>query len=174
MALTTDMNTITYFRTMLKLHRDLLLSPITALQGSKNASVATRAANFRMKLKRSDIRFGFDKAKELFYVTRDTERHFFGNLHRGIKIYSQGVDVRATKLFDSYLLGQIDFAPDDIVVDCGANYGDLWLSLKDKLQPENYITFEPGEMEHASIRANAPLGRHVKMGLSDKAKKTTF
>ena len=60
------------------------------------------------------------------------------------------------------------------MVDCGANYGDLWLSLDEKIEPSRYITFEPGELEHNSIKMNAPKGIHSKLGLSNKSEVVRF
>ena len=36
-----------------------------------------------------------------------------------------------------------------------------------KINPECYITFEPGILEHSAIKLNAPDGVHNQFGLSD-------
>lgn len=82
-------------------------------------------------------------------------------------MYSDGIIERGKLLFDSYMLGAIDFQVSDIVVDCGANYGDLWLILNGLISEENYITFEPGAREYLSVSKNALNGTHNFLGLSD-------
>ena len=81
---------------------------------------------------------------------------------------------RAKRLFQSYGLGQIKFDKTDVVIDCGANYADLWLTLRHKISPQNYITFEPGETEYAAIKMNAPNGIHNNIGLADKSGNAKF
>lgn len=46
-------------------------------------------------------------------------------------------------LFKSYCLDKIDFKKDDIVVDCGANVGELFFSFYYKNYEIQYIAFEP-------------------------------
>jgi FkbM family methyltransferase len=71
-------------------------------------------------------------------------------------------------------LDQISFDASDIVVDCGANYGDLSLVLKERLDPENYIAFEPGDDEYECLARNVPGARVFKKGLSNFSGVTTF
>ena len=62
----------------------------------------------------------------------------------------------------------VQFDWDDIVIDCGANYADLWINLSHRIKPKNYITYEPGPQEHEVIKINAPFGTHNKVALSDR------
>ena len=89
-------------------------------------------------------------------------------------LYGNGLRNRANKLFNSYLLDHIDFAHDDLVIDCGANYADLWLSLNGLIDDGKYVTFEPGIREHLSINYNAPNGIHLKKGLSKNDEVVTY
>lgn len=52
-----------------------------------------------------------------------------------------------------------------MVIDCGANYADLWLILKNYIDEKNYITFESGKGEFASICLNAAHSSHHNEGL---------
>ena len=69
---------------------------------------------------------------------------------------------------DSYLIKIIKFERNDLVIDCGANYADLWLYLVKYINPDCYITFEPVFEEYLSICQNAPNGKHNNFGLGDK------
>ena len=100
--------------------------------------------------------------------------HFFGDLIRGIGLYSNGLIDRAQSLFNSYLLSNISFNKNSIVIDCGANYADLWLSLRERINKHCYITFEPGFVEFQAIKKNAPDGKHSNIGLSNKEGKSKF
>ena len=46
-------------------------------------------------------------------------------------------------LFNSYLLDYIDFSNEDLVIDCGANVGELDLAFKQKKININYVGIEP-------------------------------
>lgn len=150
------------------LHRNILVWPLNQLILSNNVRVSVTAANIKFFLKRSNLRVSFDYESNLFSIKDGGNQHFFGDLRRGLALYSNGLKSRATQLFDSYLLGEISFSDNDVVIDCGANYADLWLSLKELVNENNYITFEPGLREHLSIKKNSPNGIHIMKGLSNK------
>jgi FkbM family methyltransferase len=102
------------------------------------------------------------------------QKHYFGHRARGFSLYNKGISKRAKDIFDSYLLSKVDFMDEDIVVDCGANYGDLWLSLKGLIKPKNYITFEPSLDEYRSLTFNAADSIHNKLGLGNFDGKSKF
>jgi FkbM family methyltransferase len=135
---------------------------------------ALKVRNFRLLLKRVEYRFYLSKEKGLFYIKDQGVIHYFANLERGFDIYGGGIAIRADRLWKSYLLDEVDFKFGDVVIDCGANYADLWLKLKNKIHPMNYITFEPGVGEFASIISNVPNSINNKTGLGDSNGKTTF
>jgi FkbM family methyltransferase len=159
---------------LVAVHVRLAVSPLNCMLQSDDPQKALKAANIKMQLKRKAIRFGHAPDKDLFYVIDGGKTHYFGHLQRGSGLYGLGLASRAKRVFDSYLLHRVTFDENDIVIDCGANYGDLWLSLQGEIAPKNYITFEPSEAEHRSVCANAPDGLHNKKGLSDVAEVKTF
>ena len=152
----------------------LFILPINNLQQSKNINVAVISSNIKFFLKNTNLKVCFHKEYGLFSITDGIKKHYFGNLLRGLKMYSGGIDKRAEKLFKSYSLDNITFTSDDIVIDCGANYADLWLSLKGKINPSSYITFEPGIVEHECVKLNSPDGVHNRLGLDNKNSKVKF
>tara|TARA_B100001175_G_C19499958_1_gene637531 strand:- start:197 stop:1021 length:825 start_codon:yes stop_codon:yes gene_type:complete len=148
--------------------------PLNKLQSSNNPKLAVTASNFKFFLKRSQLNVSYDSKLDLYLIKDGSKIHYFGNLLRGLKFYNEGLLNRSKKLFNSYLLENIKFNDKDIVIDCGANYGDLWLSLEGKINPSSYITFEPGIKEYQSLILNAPDGTHNCLGLDNKNGRVQF
>jgi len=163
-----------YIKALISIHVKIFNFSITKALRSSNKKIATTAANINFRLKGLALKIKYEEELNLFSITDGKDKHYFGDLLRGINCYKNGINYRAHELFSSYLLENIRFDLDDIVIDCGANYGDLWLSLKEKISPSSYITFEPGILEHLSIKNNAPLGIHNQLGLSNKKDVVTF
>lgn len=163
-----------YLLALLFLHKTVLIWPINQLIHSKSVRISITAANLKFRLKRSSLRVSFENRSDLYCIVDGNSKHYFGDLHRGLNLYGNGLKNRANKLFTSYLLGHVDFSHDDLVIDCGANYADLWLSLKGLIDDSNYVTFEPGIREHLSINQNAPYGIHIKKGLSNSDEIVTY
>lgn len=60
-------------------------------------------------------------------------------------------------LYDSYLLNNIDFNDQDLVIDCGANVGELFLSIKSNNPNIQYIGFEPDDQVFECLQLNTNL-----------------
>ena len=163
-----------YFSALFSLHKTVLIWPLNQLIRSKSVRVSTAAANLIFLLKKSNLRVSFESEIGLYCINDGHEKHFFGDLRRGLVLYGDGLKQRANNIFNSYLLDNVHFSNDDIIIDCGANYADLWLNLKGLINEQNYVTFEPGLMEHLAITKNAPNGVHVMKGLSNKNKVVTY
>ena len=144
------------------------------LMKSENSAISVRIANMKLRFKGSNLRIKYNEKEKLYSINDANKIYYFGNLIRGYGLYGKGLKRRAEILYNSYLLSNIEFNHDDCIIDCGANYGDLWLSLEGKIKPERYITFEPGLMEHQAIKMNAPGGIHNRLGLSNKSETVRF
>lgn len=130
--------------------------------------------NIILYFKRKKTKFGLCKEKNLFFVKDNNNKHYFYNLNRGLNLYYQGLKEREYQIIDSYKLKHIKLRKNDLVIECGANYGDLWLYLKDKINPQNYITFEPGTNEYKSLINNAPYSKNINKALGNKNKILKF
>lgn len=89
------------------------------------------------------------------YVTRDSDGFRYFTSLRQASFYARGLQDRAVRLARSYAIDQIDFRPGDVVIDCGANYGDL--SLYFQLIEANYVQYvgiEPGRDEFECLEKN--------------------
>jgi len=137
-------------------------------------SIALFLKNLGVKICGGSYNFGYDKKQNLYFIADKNLKHYFAHRIRGFSLYSKGLNSRSKNLYESYLLNLVSFQPNDVVVDCGANYADLWLSLKGKIKPYNYITFEPGVDEYRSIVANASEAINNNIGLGNYDGKSKF
>ena len=110
--------------------------------------------NFINFLRRVKIKFFFEKKNNLFYVEENYKKITFNNKIRGIDLYRDGISKRSEKIFSSYCLEKISFSKNDIVIDCGANYGDLNLKLSSLIEPKNYIGIEPNPSDFEMLQLN--------------------
>ncbi len=102
------------------------------------------------------FRFFYDKNFNLFKISENNRTCFFSDSKRGFSIYRNGIDKREDFLFSSYCLQNIIFKNDDIVIDCGANSGDLFLRLNKYIDVANYIAIEPNPSDFKILSLNVP------------------
>ena len=161
-----------YFSKQKIIHKSIFALFLKYLLDSNDIVISRFAARIILSSKNRSLKLGYDNIKNLFYIIDGEERVYFGNLKRGLDLYSQGFKSRGTEIFNSYCLSYVDFRCDDIVIDCGANYGDLWLALRGLINMRGYISFEPGDLEFQSLTKNVPQGIHNNYGLG--AQNTTM
>tara|TARA_Y100000739_G_C20609036_1_gene467368 strand:+ start:2367 stop:3194 length:828 start_codon:yes stop_codon:yes gene_type:complete len=125
-------------------------------------------------LKKKELSFGFDKKNNLFFLKDSNKKQYFSNKIRGLNLYSSGLKFRANQIADSYKLKNISFKNVDKVIDCGANYGDLWLYLENKIEIDNYFTFEPGVNEFQALSKNVKNKNNYNLGLDNKVSSKDF
>ena len=93
--------------------------------------------------------------KPNYFVTEEDQVHFFIK-PRG-RYYLKGLRTRTTDLIKSYSIDLINFQRDDLIVDVGANNGDLI----NYFSAHRYIGFEPAPKEFQMLKKNATLGCQV-------------
>ena len=130
--------------------------------------------NLISKIFKCDVQFNFDKNLRLFVANNKKSKRYFHEMERGFNFYQRGLNLRGRDLFKSYCLDTIQFKFDDIVIDCGANYGDLFLELSKKINKHNYITFEPGPEEFKCLCKSLPYAKNNNLGLSNKKGRMNF
>ncbi len=123
--------------------------------------------NMRQILMKRNIFFYYDKNLCLYYVKEKNYKMYFSDKTRGIETYSYGIKYRANQLIKTYNLELIEFKRDDLIVDCGANYGDLYTWLKIKKIPIKYISFEPSPLEFKCLELNCENQINNNIGLSN-------
>ena len=78
-----------------------------------------------------------------------------------VSSFLKGAAKRTSDLRKVYFLDLIDFLPGDRVIDCGANVGDLYLTINDIEPLVHYIAFEPSTEEFDLLRQNASRGSEL-------------
>ena len=76
-------------------------------------------------------------------------------VHRDrLHLYLDGLEQRGKSIGKSYMLDDIKFKDGDVVLDCGANMGDLQLYFYSKKIVINYIGFEPNPLDYNCLSRN--------------------
>ena len=118
-------------------------------------------------IKKIKIANGFYRISYIF-ADKNLNWHFpKNNRQRGSKCYRKGLKERGLELAKSYNIDCLKFEEEDIVLDCGANYGDLMLYLEFLNIKLNYYAFEPGFEEYKALEANMK-------NMNTKIKKHTY
>ena len=71
-------------------------------------------------------------------------------------------------IYDSYLLNKIKFDKSDLVIDCGANVGELYLAFRNKKIQISYVGVEPDKDAFFCLNKNTKT-ENINICLSDKA-----
>lgn len=137
------------------------------LQRLCSPKLACKLQNIFVALHGSQNRYTYDEIKRLYIVNEAELFRYFGEMSRGFDFYARSIKKRGKVLAASYCLKHVEFSSDDIVIDCGANYGDLYLYLRDKINEPNYIALEPGPIEYQCLLNSLPKARVLNLGLSN-------
>jgi FkbM family methyltransferase len=81
------------------------------------------------------------------------EKYFYFR-EQGVYAFKNGIDQRGDYLGETYLLDKISFSNSDIIIDIGANSGDLLIYFENKKLNIKYIGFEPGKFEFETLKMN--------------------
>jgi len=111
--------------------------------------------------------FHFDKISKLYFISEENLIHYFHDASRGKWLYKYGLKNRAISLAKSYGIDRIDFEPGDIVVDVGANYGDVSLFFKLNNIHITLVAFEPDPNAYEALLKNLNSTNTFQKALSD-------
>lgn len=113
--------------------------------------------NLRFAILRSQTRF-FLASKGLYLAREGDSYRYFDSRQRGYIQCQHGLSQRYRQIFSSYLLDEVPLNRSHTVIDCGANYGDLWGLLSERIDPANYFAFEPSSRDFRLLQKNvSPL-----------------
>lgn len=101
---------------------------------------------------------------------------------RAVRSYAKkGLIDSGRRIAKNYSIENIIFKDSDIVIDCGANFGSLWIYLNSLKIPLKYICIEPGESEFQGLSKSIKYQNKtkissylIKKGLSSKNGKAKF
>ena len=99
---------------------------------------------------------------------------YFNDKMRGFNTYAYGIKERATALAETYSLDKLEIFNDEVVIDCGFNFGDLYAWTLIKNLNVNYISFEPSPREFECVKLNCAGKKNNNIALSDKNGHTDF
>ena len=114
--------------------------------------------NLKAKIKNSDAIFLYDSIHKSYKIkskkTSDSRQLIFKHQFQGGSTYINGIFERGEAMGKIYFLDEISFSPEDIVIDCGANLGDLLLWFQNRSLEIEYIAFEPSPLEFNCLKNN--------------------
>ena len=91
-----------------------------------------------------------------YYYLKNENWRFF-HRKQGLMAYPQGLKNRANSLKESYNLVDFEYAPGDVIIDCGANNGDFYLTLPHNIE---YHGLEPSPKVFSNLEHNIQ-GQHL-------------
>jgi len=107
------------------------------------------------------VRISMDTKSNMFTVIGSSYSIICSDLKNINHTYKAGLDNRALEIGNTYLLNHVPLKDGDLIVDCGANVGDLFLYFKAMNLTIDYIGFEPSPMEFECLRTNIPIEHNV-------------
>lgn len=111
------------------------------------------------------VKLHYDTQDRIFYATDPSAKVAIFSPARILALYSRGVQHRIELLAAAYFLPQIEFGEGDIVVDCGANIGELFIYFELKKIPIDYIGIEPAPQEYKCLKRNTENYTTYNVGL---------
>ena len=130
--------------------------------------------NLRASLRGVDARVSFRPEDQTFVVATGGYQICFRHEGQAYYAMKRGIVRRTEILGETYFLPQIDFRPGDVVVDCGANVGELkYYFLENDLAVE-YIGIEPSPLEFSCLERNVAPSQALNVGLWDREGELDF
>ena len=116
-------------------------------------------SSLEFKIHRNNVRIRvednkLDKFSEKIYSKNTNFNWFISNHLRSRAINSylrEGVLFTGKRIAKNYGIENIVFNNSDIIIDCGANFGALWIFLDSLNLTLNYIGIEPGKLEYQGL-----------------------
>lgn len=113
--------------------------------------------NVIASLSKRKVRFSYDRLTKFYFATEGKLICNFSNKRYGFWLYRNGIQARGEFLFSSYCLNSMNFEEGDVIIDCGANSGDLTLELKKRAPKVRYVGVEPNPEDFKVLKKNVDL-----------------
>jgi len=108
------------------------------------------------------------------YFKEINNKKFYYPNNRILRIVNNQ-DLLIKNIRESYCLDEIDFSNDDVIIDCGANVGELKLAIEAYGKNINYFGFEPDEATFKCLSKNNSDNKNLfNKALSNKNGKNKF
>lgn len=121
-----------------------------------------------------EYKLSYDKINRVYKKTYHNGHFiYYSDKKRSVRIHSPYREM-IKKLIYSYCLENIEFEKGDVVIDCGANVGELGLYFSQQNFDIEYIAFEPSLKEYMACKMNHPNSKIYNIGLWDEKKELSF
>jgi len=104
---------------------------------------------------------------EEYFIIDQKKKYKFFPIER-IWVYERGLIHRSKTLSKNYLLQNIKFRDNDIIIDVGANNGDFYLCFDKKIK---YYAYEPSPVVFSNLKYNVKNQNLYNLGLSNSENK---
>lgn len=143
------------------------------LWNCKSDSDFAKRATALCKLKGRSTRVSWDSEKKLFLLqSTSVPPIYVARRNRVKEKYLRDID-RPREIFEKYLLNQVAFHKGDIIIDVGANIGELALHLVRTFDIKA-VCLEPDPMEFDCLRANLENSNAIVVNSALWNRKTTL
>lgn len=123
------------------------------LREARNPLLFSAFVNARSALKGSNIRCKHLPGKGIFQVSSGGEIRL-ASVNSRVLSYLDGFNARADYVGRTYQINSIEFCAGDLVIDCGANMGDLEYYLRKFAPSVSYLGFEPNPHDFLCLENN--------------------
>lgn len=151
-----------YISVLINLHFKVYINLIVLTAEKLNPRIKIVFINTIFKLHRKNHRIGIIDGSDIYFiVNQDNQRHYFNGLDRGLRFYWSGFSKRGCELYTLYTNDLTHINPGDIVLECGANWGDFFVGLFHKQPLVKYYGFEPSPAVFDVLKRNIPEGQII-------------
>jgi FkbM family methyltransferase len=159
----------------LKLLRNRLSAACLNGAMRRDGEPCTRLLNLAAALKKTGVSFRYDPTTKTYsYIGEGYEKPvYFFHKKRAI-MYRKGIVARTSLVGRDYLLSRVAFNDGDVVLDCGANIGELYLWFALNGLNIHYVAFEPSPLEFQALRLNCPDAEAHNVALWNRSETLTF
>lgn len=141
--------------------------------GIESSILFATLVNIKNFLRQRKIRVKWTDDHQHFVVTIEGTTRC-ASVNSRVLTYNNGFENRFKYLQDVYFLSKIDLAPNDLIIDCGANMGDFSNALRDICSDLQYIGIEPNPNDFAALKHNNPSDSVLNLGLWNTEGKIDF
>ena len=158
-----------YLKKLLIFNQSYFLNLYRKILEKQDKQLFALLFNFKSFVMNSPLRLKWEKS---YFNCIDKTMPNFKMKIRHVKqcnrCYEKGFKERADKLADLYFFKEINFKDNDILLDCGANVGDIKIWFILNYIKIDYIGFEPGNTEFELLKQNVHPSIVYNLGLYNK------
>ena len=130
--------------------------------------------NLNALIRKKNIKFYYDVRNKIYFAKSDKYKKYFYSKYQNYNSYINGIEERGTSIGKEYFLDKIKFNDKDIVIDVGANVGDLKIYFDKNNLNVQYIGIEPSPKEYYCLEKNVAPSKTFNVGLWNKDGELNF